>query len=225
MKDAIAKTDANIQHFQTLGEHLKKLAKQPRKDQIKINKLANDAKYIDIATIEELLDYHFKGLWSTENFRWQIIQNEVIASIDLKVWHPEANGWLTRTGTAAWPIMVDRLTEEVKKDMTSQQRNLYATDPANKKPQALVTGFPRLKAECIKNAAKGLGQIFGRNLNRAHEDELGQVEQFDDLLKTIKECQTVDDLTLLKDSMAKIMLNDTQILDAMTAQYNEIRNQ
>jgi hypothetical protein len=36
----------------------------------------------------------------------------------------------------------------------------------------LVKDFPHLKAECLKNAAKSLGPLFGRNLNRNQEDEV-----------------------------------------------------
>ena len=31
-------------------------------------------------------------------------------------------------------------------------------------------GFPKLKAECLKNAAQSLGKIFGRDLNRKQKD-------------------------------------------------------
>jgi hypothetical protein len=35
----------------------------------------------------------------------------------------------------------------------------------------LDLAFPKLKAECVKNAALSLGKLFGRDLNRKNKDE------------------------------------------------------
>ena len=45
-----------------------------------------------------------------------------------------------------------------------------ALNADNKKPNALDLAFPKLKTECIKNAALSLGKLFGRDLSRKNFD-------------------------------------------------------
>lgn len=128
------------------------------------------ANYLPISFVEMTLDELFLGQWSTENFKWSAITNEVQGSIDLVVVHPMTGRELRRTGAGSIVITVDSLTQDEKDKMTKQDRNLYALDSSNKKPNALDLAFPKLKAECIKNAAQSLGKIFGRDINRKKRD-------------------------------------------------------
>jgi hypothetical protein len=136
---------SDIEKFQQL------LNQDPSKVEVKINSQANGAKYMPVNVIERLLDENYSGLWQTDNFRWAVVANEIIGSIDLKVFHPSANTWITRTGCASTMI----LTQKDKPAVVE-----------NKIKNTLVKDFPHLKAECLKNAAKSLGVRFGRNLNR-----------------------------------------------------------
>ena len=124
--------------------------------------------HFPISFVEMTLDEMFFGLWSTENFRWSAIQNEVQGAIDLIVLHPTAGFPIRRTGTASIQIMVDSVPDELKNDR--QAKNNWSTDVSNKKPNALYQGFPKLKSECIKNAALSLGKAFGRDINRKIAD-------------------------------------------------------
>ena len=128
------------------------------------------ASFIPISFVEMTLDELFFGQWSTENFKWSAITNEVQASIELVLTHPVTGEKIRRTGAASIVITVDSLTAEAKDKMTKQERNLYALNPENKKPNALDMGFPKLKAECVKNAAQSLGKVFGRDINRKQRD-------------------------------------------------------
>lgn len=128
----------------------------------------NKAKTLSISHVEMTLDEYFFGLWSTENFKWSVIQNEVVGSLDLIVVHPMNGMFIRRTGAASIVIQVDKVPDEIKNN--SKARNIHALSPENKKPNALDMGFPKLKAECLKNAAQSLGKIFGRDLNRKHKD-------------------------------------------------------
>jgi hypothetical protein len=114
------------------------------------------ASTILISHIEMLLDEYFFGLWETENFKWSVVANEVVGSIDLCFYHPTAGIRMRRTGAAAIQIMVDKGANPL--------------DVNAKKSNALDMGFPKLKAECIKNAANSLGKLFGRDLNRKKQD-------------------------------------------------------
>lgn len=121
---------------------------------------------IPISFIEMTLDEIFFGQWSTENFKWSVVTNEVQGSIDLVIVHPVTGKELRRTGAASIIIMVDKAPDEIQ----GQERNQWALNPSNKKSNALDLGFPKLKAECLKNAAQSLGKIFGRDINRKHKD-------------------------------------------------------
>lgn len=128
------------------------------------------ANFLPISFIEMTLDEIYLGRWSHENYKWSAITNEVQGSIELVLIHPITGDTIRRTGAASIVITVDSLSDESKDKMTKQERNLYALNPENKKPNALDMGFPKLKQECVKNAAQSLGKVFGRDINRKKRD-------------------------------------------------------
>lgn len=128
------------------------------------------ASYLPISFVEMTLDEIFLGQWSTENFKWSAITNEVQGSLELVLIHPITGREIRRTGAGSIIITVDSISQEDRDKMSKQDRNLYALDPQNKKPNALDLGFPKLKAECVKNAASSLGKVFGRDINRKQKD-------------------------------------------------------
>lgn len=128
----------------------------------------NKARTLVISHVEMTLDELFFGQWKTENFQWSAISNEVQASIELVVIHPVTGFEIRRVGTASIIIMVDKVPDDIKNDPIA--RNRWALNSDNKKPNALDLAFPKLKAECLKNASLSLGKIFGRDLNRKNKD-------------------------------------------------------
>ena len=152
-----------LQNFITI------LSKQPKESDL-AKTPDGKAYYLPVDFVETTLDELFFGLWQTTNYRWQVLQNEVIGVIMLKVFHPVANTWIEREGCASYTIMMDALSQSMKDTMTPQERNMYSLNIMNKKPNALDMGFPKLKADCIKNACLSLGNIFGRNINRVKKD-------------------------------------------------------
>ncbi len=155
-----SKNQESIEAFQMM------LNQYPDKAEIQVNTQARNAKYLPIAVIERLLDENYSGLWQTANFRWEVIANEVVGSIDLQVFHPTAKIWITRTGAASAMIQ-------------TQKGQPIAVE--HKHPNTLVKDFPHLKTECLKNAAKSLGVRFGRSLNR------GEFEDYNYLSNTVGE--------------------------------------
>lgn len=127
------------------------------------------ASTVVISHIEMSLDELFLGQWRTEHFTWSTIANEVVGSLELVVIHPVTGVEIRRVGAASVVIMVDKVPDELKDN--PQHRNQWAINPSNKKPNALDLSFPKLKTECLKNAAQSLGKIFGRDLNRKNRDE------------------------------------------------------
>lgn len=124
------------------------------------------AQYLPISFVETTLDELFMGRWEAVNFRWERMLNEIVGSIDLVVTHPFTQEKITRTGVAAYQIMVDAYPSNLPKE----DKNKWALNLENKKPNSLDMGFPKLKADCIKNAALSLGKIFGRDINRKKTD-------------------------------------------------------
>lgn len=147
----------------------KQFNSEPKGEAVKLNRMANNTPYLPISHIENLLDKYFFGMWSTDNFKWQNVANELVGSIDLRVKHPLSGEILVRTGVGAVQIRVDR-------------------DSGKKITNALVADVPHLKAECIKNAAKSLGKVFGRDLGRKNED----VDEFEVLLGKKEEAKDED---------------------------------
>lgn len=131
--------------------------RKPNPENIKKNIFANNADFLPVSFVEMELDECFFGMWQTENFRSQLIANEMVGQLDLKVFHPVAKCWMTRTGVASVQI-------QQKKDTTIDTIGL------NKIKNTLVKDYPHLKAECLKNAAKSFGKRFGRDLNRKDVD-------------------------------------------------------
>ena len=123
--------------------------------------------YIPVSYVEHNLDKYFFGHWSTYNFKYQQIINEIVADIILEIINPVTGERLKRTGAAAVTIMQSKGATLIEFTET-------------KIKTALVMGFPRLKAECIKNAAKSLGKKFGRDLNRKHTDSYNPLMTLDE---------------------------------------------
>lgn len=124
------------------------------------------AKTLPISFIEMTLDELFLGQWDTMNYTTKVISNEVCGELELVVTHPITGREIRRSGAAAIIIQVDKAPDELK----GKDRNQWAIDVLNKKPNALDLGYPKLKAECVKNAAQSLGKVFGRDLNRKKSD-------------------------------------------------------
>lgn len=146
-----------------------------------------------ISHIEMLLDEYFFGMWETENFKWSVISNEVVGSLDLCFYHPTTGIRMKRTGAAAIQIMVDRVPDEIKD--IPKEKNKWALNPDNKKSNALDMSFPKLKAECLKNAAQSLGKLFGRDLNRKKQDVykplISKKEKLNESLEKLKQPENV----------------------------------
>jgi len=137
------------------NEVIARLGKKPEKKHIKVNTQARGAKYIPIGIIEAQLDNVYSGLWQIKNFRWEVIVNEIIGSLELHVFIPDV-GWIIREGAGAVPIQLAKGSS-----VTQVDKKIYNT---------LVKDFPHLKSECLKNASKSLGVLFGRDLNRKSDD-------------------------------------------------------
>jgi hypothetical protein len=155
----------NPENIDSLQKFQGRLNSEPALESVELTP-DKKASTVVISHIEMTLDELFFGQWSTENFQWRAIANEVQGSLELVVIHPVTGMEIRRTGAASIVIMVDRVPDGV----TGIERNQWALNPSNKKANALDMAFPKLKSECLKNAAQSLGKVFGRDLNRKNKD-------------------------------------------------------
>ena len=175
------------------------LNKTPHESEVAINKLANNSKYLPISYVENNLDELFFGAWETKDFTYQVVANEIIGSIQLRVFHPIYKIWIERTGCASIQIQMKSRENGGDGDITNVQNKIINT---------LTKDFPHLKAECIKNAARSLGKAFGRDLNRKEvdnyeplTDKLEFEEKKIELARKLKNCKNLDELGLLWETL------------------------
>lgn len=170
------------------------------------------ARTLPISFVEMTLDELFFGLWQTTDFHWSAIANEVQGSITLVLTHPVTGQQISRIGAASIIITVDSLTKEERDAMSKQERNLHALNPENKKPNALDLGFPKLKAECLKNAAQSLGKVFGRDINRKKVDSFKPKLKAmpDDVLEAAIKRVEGGDLTVIPLAEANSIMTEEQ---------------
>ena len=147
-----------IELYKSIENFQAELNKQPAKIDIKSQKLGGkDVGYLPIGLIEKYLDEMFAGLWSIENISYQVVINSIAVSLDLKVFNPVSQVWITRAGVGAVKI-------QLNKDAKS-------LDVEQIKADAIQKGLPAAKAFAVKNAAQSLGELFGRNINRDVDTE------------------------------------------------------
>lgn len=133
------------------------LDKLPPTEYIKVNKMAGNYRYLPIGFLENEMDRLFMKLWQTKNFRWQVVANEIIGTIEIHYYHPVLRQWLCREGSAS--VMIQMKSEKNGGDGD-------ITNVKNKITNTLEKDFPHLKADCFRNGVKSLGRRFGRDMNR-----------------------------------------------------------
>jgi hypothetical protein len=148
--EELMKYDGNPTNF------IKTVNDIPEGREVKVNKFADNSKYIPISFLEMKLDELFIGLWQTENFKTQIVANEIIGSLELSYLHPNFKVWIKRVGVGGVLIR--------------QKKDANITDIEAKIKNALTMDYPHLKAMCFRNACQSIGKLFGRDLNREYAD-------------------------------------------------------
>lgn len=153
--------------FKQADEFQKLFSKKPHPASIKKNQFANNSEYVEIGYIEMKLDQITKGLWNTEIKDVKLIGNSICVTIRLSVFHLSYKTWIHRDGVGACPIEVTKGSSPV--------------DFSQINAKAISKNLPVAKTEALKNAAKSLGNVFGRHLNRQFQHEYvadANLEQF-----------------------------------------------
>ena len=135
----------NISDFNAL------VMSSPRKEWVKTNKYSQNAKYLPIRIVEELLTGVFP-FWQVEQVgEPKILANSIVISVQLKVFNPLLGQWLSFAGVGAVPI--------------EMQSGSSPTDFTKINPKALHKNVPAALSFAVNNAAKKIGKLFGSHLN------------------------------------------------------------
>jgi hypothetical protein len=168
-----------MEGFHVIEEFTKQLNRKPLASSIQKTP-DGKSEELPISFVETKLDEIYLRQWGEEAVSFTVVANEICCDLILWVIDPQTKIKITRSGTAALPIMMDAVPDRLKfspgpaeAEETKRERNMWALDMQNKKPGALKMQRAAVKQLAIKNAAKSLGKVFGRDLNRKHEDNPG----------------------------------------------------
>lgn len=147
------------------------LNKKPDTAWIKHNKFANNAAYLPIRIVENMLRSVF-GVYQVEMIGHpHILGNCVVVSVHLKVLHPILNEWLVYAGTGAVPIELKATKTDKKTGQVIEEGARSPLDFERINPKALHKNIPAALSFAVSNAAKKIGKRFGSDLNN---DELSE---------------------------------------------------
>jgi len=132
--------------------------KQPRAEWIKTNKYAQNARYIPIGIVEELLRGIFPFHEIIQSGQPQILGNSVVISVQLRVFNPILGDWQSYAGVGAVPIEVEK--------------GAHPTDFTKINSKAMHKNVPAALSFAINNAAKKIGKLFGSHINRGNDEQL-----------------------------------------------------
>ncbi len=140
------------------------LSQNPDERQVKTNKYANNSEYLSISYIEALLDSIFQGKWNLRHKGTQFVMNSVVCDVELEVWFPDGTQ-IVRAGSGSCQVQVDTQTGEFK-------------------PKSIEKAYTASLSMAFKNAAKRLGNVFGRMLNREDDVHSYYKENYGQTLNT-----------------------------------------
>lgn len=190
------------------------LNSSPNDANIIVNELTGSC-YIPISVIENELDMMFQGDVNTYDFKWMFkdtSKTKIMASLILEVIHPVTGRVIRRIGAASIPLDKETITGE------DEEGKAFTIE------MDLELCFPKIIAECTKNAAKKLGKRFGRELNRTIEgdwipkkiDDLVTGLEPKEYLDFIKEVDAIDSKQKLIDEGPIITMKAAQLISDYT---------
>ena len=172
--------------------------------------LKGGAVSLAISSVEAQLDSIFGvGCWDTQNFRMEIIgsstekagQAYYVAYLTLGFLHPITRQWRSHEGTASGYV----------------------------EHKTMETFAQAAMARCMKNAAKKLGEVFGRNLNRK-EDKISDIldEQTmqhlhnEGIMDEIQNADSMEALKFIRANLTPALRQNKVIRQALNQRADEI---
>ena len=127
------------------------MSKEPPAKWVKVNKYANNSKYLPIDKIEYLLRRIFKD-YKIEVLSHSTVFNAVTCVVRVHYMHPVLGEWRYQDGVGAAEVQV--------------KAGSSLSDLQNINKNAVAMALPISKSEAIKDACHLIGDVFGGNLNR-----------------------------------------------------------
>lgn len=128
------------------------LYNNPPEAWIKLNKFANNSKYLPIDKVEYLLDRIFQE-WRIEVIHYAQLFNSISCHVRVHIKHPVTGEWTYQDGVGAADVQV--------------KAGSSPSELANINKNAVGMALPISKSYAIKDACHHLGRVFGKDLNRA----------------------------------------------------------
>ena len=104
-------------------QFLSYIHRQPKDNEIKVNQFANKSKYLPISYIEMTLDELFFMEWTTENFQYQVVANELIGSLDLVFTHPVTGRRIRRVASVPVASIPTRIIRRSSRSLALGRTN------------------------------------------------------------------------------------------------------
>ena len=149
--------------YETLQDFKNLIKKNPSESWVKTNPYSQNAKYLPIRIVEELLGEIFPFFQVEQQGEPKILGNSVVISVQLKVYNPILNQWMSYAGVGAVPIELERAKYDKAGVQTSGARNNIDFEYINSK--AMHKNVPAALSFAVNNAAKKIGRLFGSHLN------------------------------------------------------------
>lgn len=138
--------------YKSFDEYKRLVNTNPKPNWIKQNKYSQNANYLPIGIVEELLSMFFP-YWGVEmHGEPKILGNCVVISVHLIVFNPILNREIKYAGVGAVPIEVESGASPLDFNKINSK--------------ALHKNVPAALGFATSNAAKKIGKIFGSHLNR-----------------------------------------------------------
>lgn len=208
MENSLEKKEASIQEITTvIGDEIKHdqlkvlLNKRPPNSWVKVNKYANNSKYIPIDKVELLLKTLFKQ-FRIEVIGYAQVFNSITCHVRVHYIHPVNGEWSSHDGVGGADVQV--------------KSGSSASDLANINNNAVGMALPIAKSYAIKDACHHLGYLFGGDLNRndiqdykpmfseqinSANKENERIVNFINATKNLKELESIDITILSEDQV------------------------
>jgi hypothetical protein len=171
------------------NDQLKTLLNQPPpKAWIKKNKYANNSEYLPIGKVEYLLDKIFQQ-WKVEILDYKPLFNSISATVRVHYVDPITGEWMYHDGGGVKELQTQAGTGPLKQDFSNINKG------------AVEMALPIAISTAVKNAARHLGQLFGRELNREDTVEYKQTyaKPTDSIVSAINSARTIKELESVRD--------------------------
>lgn len=135
--------------YSNINDFNKIMQTKPRKEWLEVKQ---GLKYLTITAIRDLLSELFPFWQVVPHGEPKLVANSIVVGVELKVFNPLINQWMTYYGVGAQPLQTDK--------------GAHATEFDKIKYDSVHKAVGAAKSYAVKNAAKDLGRLFGQGLNR-----------------------------------------------------------